>query len=376
MTPRKRALGTLLVVLAGGVACTVDPQRAWQERRLELDALALPSSQVRLCWELEFEALNERSLASAIFSELVNSPHRANLAWSWADPRPLDELQRQWLDALWSELTGLEDILAAIRSLPLEELGWHGECPKMMLTREITHALCARAWLALEDQDVPAAILAWTDALRLARALDDGSTWGTIIRGISELIVLDSVRSGLALGAPAALVRAELLPFYQEWGEVAVRGERAIRRDLSLLARAEDEGELEGPEETLEFCGGVEDALARTHEPAQEFFREGESHLRRIRANPWIMIVDHLHMLHARRNVAFTAIAVAAHREQHGAFPATLAEIAELESELKIDPRSGEELPYELSDSRARIGPPTMDTGSGDAPGLDVWILE
>jgi hypothetical protein len=284
-----------------------------------------------------------------------------------------------WLESLWSELTGLDGVLSALRALPLEDLGWNGETPRLLIAREITNALCGRAWLALEGGDGTAATLAWTDALRLARALDDGSILGTMVRGMSEAIVLGSVRAGLGLGASATALRPELLPFFLDWGHVAERAEHAIRRDLSLVTNLP--AELDDPAQCLGFFQDVERAIERARGPAAALVsaREarGESGAEPATASAWRQITLHLHDLHARRNVAFTALAVAAQREQHGAFPASLAELTDLEPEFTLDPRTGTELPYSLFDSEAQIGPPSWAEFEDEdgRPSLYAWVL-
>ena len=368
MILRALTIGSLVLAVTGGAYFAWNrPERAWERRLIELRRLAIPNPGPREPWELAYEALKERLLDSPRFDELTSSDHPAHRAWSEGEPRALDPLEREWLAGMWSELAGLDEILASLRLLPLEEIGRHGtdEPAKMYLTREIANALCGRAWLALEVGDDARALAAWTDALRMARALDEGTTVGTVIRGISEGIVLGNVRASLELGMNASLVRQELLPFYLDCGNVASRAEHAIRRDLSVLGSAESI-----PARALEACRGVEEALARTREPARAFFEEYE----RVPYNERLVIViDYLHRWHAWRNVAFTALAVAAHREQHGRLPATLDEIATLEPELRLDPWTGIDLPYQLASSEARIGPPAAQECASDV--FAEWTL-
>jgi hypothetical protein len=382
MMKRLVVIGSLGLAVAGGARYALKEvtERAWEKRRGELLELALLPEATRRPWEVRLESLSERVRSSQRFDEITDSSYRAYVSWGGAEPRALDEFERVWLESLWGELTGLDGVLTALRALPLEELGWHGETPRLSASREFTHALCGRAWLALEGGDGPAAVRAWTDALRLARALDDGTIIGTLLRGTSEDIVLGSVRAGLGMGASATALRAELAPFYRDWGNVAERAEHAIRRDLSLLAAIDPPPEgWDDPAYCLGFFQPIEDSIAEARAPAAEFFRNtgrdregGNDH-----PSAWRQITAHLHDLHARRNVAFTALAAAAHREQHGAFPASLAELADLERELTLDPRTGTELPYSLFDSEAQVGPPSwaeFDDGTG-RPSLYAWVL-
>lgn len=369
MTLGCRTIGILGLALACGSSCgRIRPEQAWEERLSELRPLALHGSAERLSWELLFEALHERTSGSERFDVLTYAPHRS-LVIGMAEPRFLEPLERRSLEDMGSELAGLDEILAELRALPLEELGWHGEeCPKLLLTREISISLCGRAWLALEERDERRALDAWTDALRLARALDDGTAVGTSIRGFSEGFVLGSVRSALALGLRASLARQELLPFYGDWGRVRARAAHAIRRDLSSLWSPESLEWLGGPAEALAWCRGVEEALVRAREPSRAFFETYEPVMDRQR-----FVIAELHRRHAWRNVAFSALAVAAHRETSGRFPATLAAIAELEPEMRLDPWTGTDLRYEVTSSEARIGPPAG--GDFRSPVFAVWTL-
>lgn len=364
----------LVLVGAGRLALEELTERRWEQRRAELLELAILPTSARRPWEVRFESLSERVQSSPRFDEIVDSSYRPYPALGNGEARVLNEFERLWLETMWGELAGLDGVLSALRPLPLDELSWHGEAtPRLLLARELTNALCGRAWLALEGEDLAGAVRAWTDALRLARALDDGTIIGTIVRGSSENIVLRSVRSGLELGASASTLRAELLPFYQDWGNVAVRAEHAIRRDLSLLT--ELPAELDDPEQALGFCRGVEEAIERARGPAAQIIRE-ERNDEHATASAWRQITLHLHDLHARRNVAFTALAVAAHREQHGVFPAALADLA-LEPEFTLDPRSGTELPYSSGNFEAQVGPPSWAEAYTDpeSPSVYSWTL-
>lgn len=79
------------------------------------------------------------------------------------------------------------------------------------------------------------------------------------------------------------------------------------------------------------------------------------------------MPISTLHARHAQRNVALTALAVAAFRERHGRFPAALTELDGLAPELTLDPLTGSPLAYARSDSQAEVGPAAWGTR------VDVW---
>src|SRR5262249_27226257 len=93
----------------------------------------------------------------------------------------------------------------------------------------------------------------------------------------------------------------------------------------------------------------------------------------------WIGFALQLHGLHAARNVALTALAVAAFREEHGAFPASLSELGEMPPERAQDPLTGRPLPYSLTDAGARVGPAAwaerVDVPEQLDESLYVWTL-
>jgi hypothetical protein len=360
---------------AGRLALEELTERRWEQRRAELLELAILPAKARRPWEVRFESLSERVQSSPRFDEIVESGRRPYTAVGSGEARALDEFERLWLEALWNELSGLDGVLVALRTLPLEDLGWSGEAPRLRFARELTNALCGRAWLALEDGDPASAVLAWTDALRLARALDTGTILGAMIRGSSEDTVLRSVRSALQMGGSATVLRAELMPFYLDWGSVEARAEHSIRREL---ANVDGPGAPDDPAEALGYFLGVEEALARTGMTARDLERARDEEGGRFRPPmAWEQVILHFHDLHARRNVACTALAVAAWREQHGGFPATLAELDTLEREFTLDPRSGTELPYSPGDFQAQVGPPSWAEPDEDpeSPSLYAWTL-
>jgi hypothetical protein len=368
----------LAFVLGSYLALGAFTERAWELRKRRLAELALVRPEGRRPWEVRFEALVERARTSPRFREITDSPYRPYPALGSDEPRALDEFERLWVESLWNELAGLDAVVAVLRKSPPEDLEWNGATARLGIQREITNALCGRAWLALEARDHAAAAGAYADALRLARATDDGSVMGTHVRLASEGIVLRSIRGALAFrGSPRAL-RKELVPVLEPLAFDPERAERAIRIDLAEIPAAEASGApWDDPAYMLAYYASVEDGLALVREPPQvvraRFEADrGDSDL----ARGWETGIHSLHWLHAQRNVALTTLAVAAHREKHGRFPATLAEIADLPAEHALDPLVGTPLPYALDDGTARIGPTAWSPPS-DEPGRapDVWTL-
>ena len=380
MIRRLLVLGAVGVALAGGARFALGELagRRWETRKAELRALALFPSGVRRPWELRFEALVARLSTSERFSEIVESPYRSYIAWGSGEQRPLDDFEKIWLESLWNELAGLDSLLAEVRALPLEELAWGGGPTKLMTLREITNALCGRAWLAVEAGDGAAAAQAYGDALRLALATDDGSSIGAMIHVASDGIVLRAVRSALAFGAPPRTLRAVIEPLLAGWEDVPDRAERAIRRDLALgAATAEDEPD--SPVEALRQFAGVEAALALARGPAEELVRARDDRAASEQSLQvaWTSVPLCLHGMHAQRNVALTALAVAELRQERGTFPASLAEVETLPRKHAIDPLTDELLPYSLTDSGARIGPAAWAAHDAPVPedSLYAWTL-
>ena len=375
----------LALVLGARFALSELTERAWQARRETLLALALDQPKERRPWELRFESLQDRLLSSPRFQEITRSPYHASQAWESTPPRPLDAFERVWLESLENELVGLNGILAELRRLSDDELAWHGEVRKLSVLRECTNALCGRAWLALDDSDAEgsddevsddaiaprgnlAALGAFDDALRLARATDDGSTVGTMIAATSEGIVLAALRGALARGLDPREARRALVPRLEPWVYTSEHARRVIRRDLSYVSA--DPGEITRPREALAYFAPVEEALetadaplertpwARSAAPSEDL-HDG--------VGQWNGATRLLHGRHARRNVALSALAVAAFRAERGAFPASLAEIPDLPSEHALDPLTGAPLAYVYDGETARVGPAAW----GER--VDVW---
>jgi hypothetical protein len=371
------AVGAALV-LGTRLALAELTEHAWYVRKRKLAELALVRPEGRRPWEVRFDALVEHARTSPRFREITDSPYRPYPALGSEDPRPLDEFERLWIETLLAELQGLDAVLAVLRKSPPEDLEWNGDTARLGTQREITSALCGRAWLALEAGDPAAAAGVYADALRLARATDDGSVMGTHVRIGSEGIVFRAIRGALAFRASPRALRKELVPLLEPLAFDPARAERVIRRDLAEIPAAEASGEpWNDPAYMLAHYASVEDGLALAHEPPQavraRFEAErGGSDV----ARGWETGIQSLHWLHAQRNVALTALAVAAHREKHGRFPATLAEIADLPDEHALDPLAGTPLPYSTDGASARIGPTAWSPPSDEperAP--DVWTL-
>jgi len=350
----------LTLVLGAYVGRRAWYEHAWQERRGALLDMALFPEKLRRPWEIRLQALHERVRTSPHMGEISASPHRPLVAIGDEPPRALTPAERVWVESLWNELVGLDGVLGQLRRLELDELVWHGESVRLSVAREMTAALCASAWLALEEKDDAQALACWTDALRLARAMDDGTTLALLTRATSERTVLGAVRNALGFGLSPLAARTELAPLLADWEYSAERAEQRIRRDLAALADTlEGAGELSDPGRALVHCRPVEAALSLAPEPAATFVARG---LHDGPERQWTVAMEQLHARHAERNVALTALAVAAFREEHGALPAALAELPVRSAELAIDPLTGEPLPYERTATDARIGPAAWGT--------------
>jgi hypothetical protein len=272
-------------------------------------------------------------------------------------------------------------VLLELRALPLDTLEWHGETARLGTQRELVNALCGRAWLALEGQDQARAVLLYADALRLNRASDDGTTMGGMIRYACDHTVLASLRSALALGLSPALARTVLAPLLEDWSYDPGRAERVIRRDLAALENADEQEQSWSPAQGLEMLRGVERALELTGGPVEEVIR---LRAERDPARPergivtWLGAPWYLHARHARRNVALTALAVAAFREEHGCWPESLAAL-DLPAEQTLDTLETEPLAYVSGADWARVGPASWGeraepwNGAGESP--YAWTL-
>lgn len=377
MIRRILVIGGLALAVAGGARFVLAEltEHRWERRKAELLELAVFQPKERRPWEVRFESLAQRLGSSERMDEIRASKYRPLVCLGDEPARPLDDFERVWVTSLWNELAGLEPILAELRRLPIGSLAWHGPTAKLATMRELALALCARAWTAAEAGDSEGAAQDYADALRLARATNDGSTLGTMIRSACDRITLDSLRAVLALGPSPSALAATLAPLLMDWAYDADEAERAIRRDLAWVADSEEGGE-DGfePAEGLQRLAPLESALELAHGPIEAVARLREELVAgrvagaprdglRLLATP----VSYLHARHAQRNVALTALAVAAFRERHGEFPATLAELEALEPALALDPLTGATLPYSRSDSGAQIGPVSWGTR------VDVW---
>jgi len=386
MIRRILVIGSIGLALAGGArfAWKELTDRAWEERKGELLALAIFQPELKRPWEVRFASIQERLLSSPSFREVSDSGHKPYAALGNGEPRALDDLERVWMAAIWHELGALEGVLAELRKLPLAAFEWHGPTASLLVQREITNALCGRAWLALDGGDDAAAAGSYADALRLARAADDGTTMGGMTRCACERTVLASLRSALSSGFSPGTARTALVPLLEDLAYSPDRAQYAIRRDLSYVGDLTEREEEPWPTAyALQWHAGVEEALGLVRGPAEELIRlqDAEREEKSADGSPqcWIGLALQLHELHAVRNVALTALAVAAFREEHGAFPASLSELAEMPPEHARDPLAGTPLPYSLADSGARIGPAAWGERV-DAPedlddSLYVWTL-
>jgi len=346
----------LVLALAAVVRFRGHDERAWSARRGELRGLALTPSTLRRPWEVRLQSLQERLHAAPRFDEIAGSPHRPVVVLGEGEPRALDELERVWVEGLWNELFGLDAVLSDLRALALDDLSWNGESTRLSFVRECTLALCARAWLALEGGDPAGATLAYADALRFARATDDGTSLALLARVACEQMVLDSVRTALSLGLPARAALDGLAPLLTDWSFAPEAAEARIRRDLSGLV--DEDGRWHDATFALDWFAPVEAALALAEEPAAAVAEHGPSRSDADeRERRWTLAIEHLHARHARRNVALTALSVAAFREEHGALPATLDALPVETRAAALDPLTGEPLPYARSADGARIGP-------------------
>jgi hypothetical protein len=380
MIKRILVIGSLGLAVAGGArfALVEMTERRWERRREELLGMAVFPPAERRPWEVRFESLAERVASSPRVDEILDSPYRPFVCLGDGEPRALDDFERVWVASLWDELFGLEGILTELRKLPPDALAWNGETQELQVLRVLVHALCGRAWLALADGEPEAAAEAWADALRLVRATDSGTAIATLARSACDGMSLGSLRSALALGMSPGALRAALAPLLEGWAYDPERAERMIRRDLTAVAELQQSGATElDPAGALRWLAPVERAIELAHGPVEAVarMREQEAESRDsgggsdARDALWLLgtPVSYHHALHAQRNVALTALAVAAFREARGAFPATLAELTDLPPAHALDPLTGARLPYSVSGDTARIGPAAW----GER--VDVW---
>jgi hypothetical protein len=353
------AAGIALVLLLGArFTRTEIAARAWVQRRSELERLALAPETLRRPWEVRYAALERAASGSKRLDELRESPHRPQVAWS-GGARALDEVEALWVAAAETEHVGLDSILRELRALPVEELAWHGEPVQLLYLREVVDFLCARAWRATSEGDHAAAARGYGDALRLAQATDGGSLIGTMIRYACQGIVLRSMRAALAFGLSPRELRASAAPVLAAWTYDPKRAERGIRGEITAFLAELGPRAPDHPLEALRQFRTIDEALALARMPLANSPWGGEASESPVPDGPihWHAGVRQLHAFHAAGNVALTALAVAAHREARGAWPATLAELADLSAEDARDPLTGAPLPYARSAEGVRIGP-------------------
>ena len=363
-------------------------ERRWERRREELLALALFQPTERRPWEVRFESLVERLGSSKHLDEIHDSPYRPVVCFGEEAPRRLDAFERVWVESLWNEFTGLDSILAELRKLPLDALEWHGRTLHLTELREPMDALCARAWLAAEAGDSEGAARSYADALRLARATDDGTGVAMSIRLACDGTTLRALRASLALGTSAHALRAAVEPLLADWDYDPARAERVLRRDLAFL-RDLDGREADDPAGNLRWFAPTEHAIELAHAPTERFAQEyrtaaarAEPSEPRADSGALDLLLTQLFLEHARHSqgeVALTALAVASFREEHGEFPAALAELPDLAPEHALDPLTGAPLLYAVSEGVARVGPAAWGERVDDYPqdqgSLYVWTL-
>lgn len=383
MNRRLLVLGTLGLLLAGGARYALSElsARAWSKRKGELLELALFQPELRRPWEVRLQSALDCVKASPRFDELCTSSHKPFVALGEGEPRALSELEKVWVSAAENEFVALEPLLTTLRKQALTELEWHGPVLSLGVLREVSNALCARAWLALESHDDEAAARAYADALRLTRATDDGTSLGCMIHAACDDIVLRALRSALALGLAPTAARAELAPLLDGW---AYDAEHALRRDLSFVADTTQlDGEATPPTEALKDYAGVQSGLALVRGPVEELLRfharpEDEQQAN-VATAKWTVAAMTLHQLRAKRAVALVALAVAAFHERHARFPASLAELEDLPAAQTLDPLTGAPLAYALDDAGARVGPAAwgerVDVTSHPDDSPYVWTL-
>jgi hypothetical protein len=385
MIRRILVIGSIGLALAGGARFALRElaERAWEKRKQELLERALFQPQERRLWEVRFEALQERMQGSPRMAEITNSSYRPYVAWGSGEPRALNAFEKIWAESAWSELDGLDPVLHDLRALRTEDLEWHGAPARLLPLRECTNALCARAWIALEQHDDEAVARAYADALRLARATDDGTSIAAGVRWTCEGIALRSVRSALALGAGAAELRAEMAPLLADWNYAPERGEHCLRRDLAFLADFHPDAPESGSARA--WLEPVEKAFTLAQEPPAKWelaVSSDESPPEGVSRGSWVYWttgIELLHERHAVRNVVLTALAVAESRAQYGAWPGSLAEIDDLPVEQELDTLTGAPLPYSIEGSGVRVGPASLfargTTWEGAGEPLHVWTL-
>jgi len=398
MIRRILVIGSIGLALAGGARFALHElaERAWEKRRQALLAEALFQPELRRPWEIRFDALQERMRSSPRFAEIRDSAYRPHTAWGAGEPRALNDFEKVWVESAWGELDVLDSILEDLRALAPRDLAWSGPTVGLLSLRECTNALCARAWIALEDDDQERMARAYSDALRLARATDDGTAVGTAARSACEGIALRSVRSALALGASAGALRAALTPLLADWTYTPERGERCIRRDLAILEDFHPEEGESGAQKRREcdsaraWLAPVEKALRLAREPvartpwackvhSQVSRDRNDDDMEHLSWDSWTLGIKLLHERHAVRNVVLTALSVAAFHTEHDAWPASLSDLDDLPAEHALDTLTGAPLPYTLEANGARVGPASFcertATWQGEGEPVYVWTL-
>jgi len=353
----------LALVLGARYALHDLTRRAYETRRTQLASEALPAPAARRPWETRFEGLCERMRGEPELRELAESAHRPWVAWGLGEARPLNDLERLWVEAATNQLVGLDAVLMALHGLPPDDFSWGGSTVSMNLLRECVNVVCAEAWLAAQVHDDPRAARLYGDALRLAMATDDGTSMGLFVRDAGTGVVLRSARAALDLGLEPSVLGASLAPLLAEHGYTPEAAERRIRRDLALLEEpgTEEDWPFEASDapEALSWLLPVEEGLAIARLPAAESPWASQPAESRPSGplEAWTFATRELHAMHARRNVALSALAVAAFRAEHGRWPSTLAEVADLGADARADTLGGE-LAFVADGTLAVVGPP------------------
>jgi hypothetical protein len=365
--PMRTVRSAVLLILglaALGLGWHLSTARAFRARLADLVALSVPPSPVRRPWEPRLEALEARLVADPGFPP--EGP-RPTAAWREA-PRDLDAQEQQWVTEAGAALEGLESVLVALRRLEPDALGWNGSTVRLLFARACTNVLLGQAW---SDRDEARLI----DALRLTRAVDDGTTMGSLIRTASEGMLLDCVQAGVADGRFRAQELLEgVRPLLDDWAHEPERTARRLRRDLAEVARlarverVEQASWLARPvrqRQVLQLLAPIEKALEIAQLPAARspwvlrgelaalLDREAEGSSLSV----WCNATADAHRRHASRNVLLIGLAVAAVREERGRWPERLEEVAGLEAEDVLDPVTAGPLPFSVNEEGVTIGP-------------------
>jgi hypothetical protein len=351
---RKKVLGRISI---GGIAgfglplaaaCahrSVSQEPDWTVVQAELVSLAEPARERRAARSPE-EAELAASLAHQI-TAIAGRLQELHPGFADGEPgslpstMPDDETlaaTRGVLARLWEPLAEWESLARGPGLRRALATGSVVSRPRLLVLRSWTNLLCWQSMLdALDGRADPAGALA--SALYLAQAFDDGTTIGWMIRGAGERLVMDACRALLEQGALDARVLEERL-----------------RSPLARIASRPPHELLENDALAFLDClpqgSGVE-AFAKVY-----YQLDMSLYLEEQRERSLDALEREMELLATRTAIVRIALAVEAHRAEHGALPASLDELAwAFPDGIPVDPIAQRVFPYVVDGDRARLGP-------------------